>query len=43
MNITKGLDPDGRATLEMKSDTPMRVKYRIGSSEMEFLIAYMML
>jgi len=43
MNITKGADPEGKVFLELKSDTPMRMKYSIGSSEMEFLIAYMML
>ncbi len=42
-NIVKGANPDSNITLEMKSDSPMKVSYRIGTSEIKFYLAHMLL
>ena len=42
-NIVREADPDKKITLELKSDTPMRVSYKIGVSPIEFHLAHMIL
>jgi len=42
-NIVKDADPDQKILLQMKSDAPMRVSYKLGPAEIEFYLAHMIL
>ena len=42
-NIVKQANPDSDVVLELKSDSPMKVTYLIGSSEIRFYLAHMLL
>ncbi len=42
-NVVKEADPNKKIKLELKSDAPMRVSYKIGSSPIEFHLAHMIL
>ncbi|MCR4369118.1 MAG: proliferating cell nuclear antigen (pcna) [archaeon] len=42
-NIVKEADPDSQIKIEMKSDSPMKVSYNIGKSELKFYLAHMLL
>ncbi len=42
-NIVREADSDKKISLELKSDTPMRVSYKIGVSPIEFHLAHMIL
>lgn len=42
-NIVREADPDKKIVLDLKSDTPMKVSYKIGSSPIEFHLAHMIL
>lgn len=42
-NIVKEANPDSSILLELKSDSPMKVSYKIGKSEIRFYLAHMLL
>ncbi len=42
-NIVKEANPDKKILLELKSDAPMKVSYKIGPSPIEFHLAHMIL
>ncbi len=42
-NIVKEADPETKIKLELKSDAPMKVSYRIGESQIQFHLAHMIL
>lgn len=42
-NIVKEADPDSGVLLELKTDSPMKVSYSIGKSEIRFYLAHMLL
>ena len=43
MNIVKESDNEKKVVLEMKTDTPIKVSYKIGDSEIQFYLAHMIL
>jgi len=42
-NIVKEADSDKKITLEIKTDSPMKVSYKIGDCELQYHLAHMML
>jgi len=42
-NIIKEADMSAKVTIELKSDSPMKVSYKIGDSSIEFYLAHMIL
>ena len=42
-NIVKDAEPEQKILLELKSDAPMRVSYKLGPAEIEFYLAHMIL
>ncbi len=42
-NLLKEADPDSKVKLQLKTDAPMKVSYRLGNSEIEFHLAHMIL
>ena len=42
-NIVKEANPDSSILIELKSDSPMKVSYKIGKSEIRFYLAHMLL
>lgn len=42
-NIVREADPDSTVLVELKSDSPMRVSFLIGKSEIKFYLAHMLL
>lgn len=42
-NIVKEANPDSNILMELKSDAPMKVSYKIGKSEIRFYLAHMLL
>lgn len=43
MNLVKEADAEQEITLELRSDAPMRVSYKIGNSQIQFYLAHMLL
>ncbi|MFH1224538.1 MAG: hypothetical protein V1676_01915 [Candidatus Diapherotrites archaeon] len=42
-NIVKEATPDQKVTLNLKTDAPMKVSYKIGGSEIQYYLAHMLL
>ena len=42
-NIVKDAEPEQKILLQLKSDSPMRVSYKLGPANMEFYLAHMIL
>jgi len=42
-NIVKDAEPDQKILLQLKSDSPMRVSYKLGQANIEFYLAHMIL
>lgn len=43
INMVKEADSDKNVTMELKTDNPLRVAYKIGDSEIQFYLAHMIL
>jgi len=42
-NIVREADPDQKILLQLKSDAPMRISYKLGPAQIEFYLAHMIL
>lgn len=42
-NIVKEADPESHISLQLKSDSPMKISYKIGQSDIKFYLAHMLL
>ncbi|MDO8628012.1 MAG: hypothetical protein Q7K42_06095, partial [Candidatus Diapherotrites archaeon] len=43
MNIVKEADPEKKILIELKTDAPMKVSYKIGNAEITYYLAHMIL
>ncbi|MCH7675660.1 hypothetical protein IH879_12005, partial [candidate division KSB1 bacterium] len=42
-NIVREANPEDKIVLELKSDSPMKISYKINNNEIRFFLAHMLL